>query len=130
MNPEVSQFLDDLHHPMRTEIDHLREILLSAASDLSENIKWNGPNYTHRDEDRITMRVQPITQKQIQLIFHRGAKKQEQPKEKLIEDLSGILVWKENDRAVASFRGLEEIVTHEAELLIIIQNWISASNRI
>lgn len=124
MNPEVSQFLDDLHHPMRTEIDHLREILLSAASDLSENIKWNGPNYTLHDEDRITMRVQPITQKQIQLIFHRGAKKQEQPKEKLIEDLSGILVWKENDRAVASFRGLEEITERKEELKNIVIKWL------
>ncbi len=128
MNPEVSLFLDKINHPLRTEIDKLREIIVSAEQTLAENIKWNGPNYTFHDEDRITMRVQPITQKQIQLIFHRGAKKQEQPKEKLIKDSSGILVWKENDRAIAGFKDLGEIEIKRFALEAIVKLWLKASN--
>jgi uncharacterized protein YdhG (YjbR/CyaY superfamily) len=123
----VTKFLDDQNHPLRKEIDILREIILSANIDLSENIKWNSPNYVFGEEDRITMRIQPITSKQIQLIFHRGAKVKEQPKSKLITDSSGILVWKENDRAIATFKNIQDIETKKTDLLNIINEWITAT---
>ena len=95
LNNKVNTFLDELNHPLRVEIDFLRNIILDSNDKIDENIKWNGPNYTVQNQDRITMRIQPP--KQIQLIFHRGAKKLEQPKEKLINDESNLLIWKEND---------------------------------
>ena len=91
LNSEVTAFLDELSHPLRSEIEQLRNCILNANENLTENIKWNGPNYCFDNEDRITMRVQPPT-KQIQLIFHRGAKKQTQPKDKLISNKSNILI--------------------------------------
>lgn len=127
MNPTVDQFLNELNHPFRNEIDHLRSIILAASPLLSENIKWNGPNYSVEDQDRITMRIHPPKQ-QVQLIFHRGAKKQDQPKERLIADSSGILTWKENDRALATFQSLEAIEKASSELTSIIQSWIQACN--
>jgi hypothetical protein len=128
MNPEVSQFLSNLNHPLKNEIDQLRQIILSAEKSVEENIKWNGPNYTFLGEDRITMRVQPISQKQIQLIFHRGAKKQDQPKDNLIQDSSGILVWKEKDRAIATFKSIEEMENKRIALESIIQLWLKSAN--
>jgi hypothetical protein len=74
LNNQVSLFLDELNHPFRGEIDYLRNSILSAQPELNENIKWNGPNYSIGEEDRVTMRVQPLKM-QVQLIFHRGAKK-------------------------------------------------------
>ena len=94
---------------------------------MTENIKWNGPNYCSDNQDRITMRVQPPA-KQVQLIFHRGAKKQVQPKEKLISNKSKILVRKENDRAIVTFKSLEEIETQIKELTKIITDRIWATN--
>ena len=124
-NSEVTDFLNDLNHPLRKEIESLRTCILSVDCFLTENIKWNGPNYSYNNEDRITMKIQPP--KNIQLIFHRGAKKQEQPAHKLIEDNSGILVWKENDRAVATFKTLSEIEIVKTDLTQIVKKWISAT---
>ncbi|MCB9222577.1 MAG: DUF1801 domain-containing protein [Crocinitomicaceae bacterium] len=126
VNPAVTSFLDALNHPFRKEIEQLRIIILSTNSGLEENIKWNGPNYNIGDQDRITMKIQPP--KQIQLIFHRGAKKQEQPKDKLVQTNSKLLVWKENDRAIASFKNSGEIEQYKSELKEIIEQWINASN--
>jgi hypothetical protein len=125
LNSEVSKFLNDLKHPLRTEIDQLRSIILNSVKGLSENIKWNGPNYSFGTEDRITMRIQPP--KQIQLIFHRGAKKLAQPKDKIINDRSGLLVWKENDRAVATFKNIDDIMESMAGLDNIVKEWIKAT---
>ena len=127
LNNEVSEFLDGLNHPFRAEIEQLRLTILSANSVLKENIKWNGPNYYFDNEDRITMRVQP-PKKQIQLIFHRGVKVKVQPKERLIHDNSGLLVWKENDRAVATFKNMADIERWKQDLIGIVTEWINATS--
>lgn len=125
MNQEVTEFLDGLNHPLRAEIEQLRKLILNAEPTLTENVKWNGPNYCIGDADRITMKIQPP--KQIQLIFHRGVKKLEQPKERLLATNSKLLVWKENDRALASFKNQTEIENTASELRDIIKDWIKVT---
>lgn len=121
----VTLFLDDQNHPLRDDIERLRSILLAVHPGLEENIKWNGPNYCHDGEDRITMRIHPP--KKLQLIFHRGAKKQAQPPTRLVEDRTGLLEWKENDRAVASFKDRADIDRKSAALQDIVKLWIMAT---
>lgn len=125
LNQDVTRFLDELHHPLRPEIEALRLIILEASALLEENIKWNGPNYSVGAEDRITMRIQPP--KQIQLVFHRGAKVKEQPKERLVQDASGLLAWRENDRAIASFKNLEAVEAARETLPAIVREWLVAT---
>lgn len=122
LNNEVTEFLDQLNHPLRIEIEALRDIILNVSDNLTENIKWNGPNYCYEDNDRITMKIQPP--KQIQLIFHRGAKKQEQPKEKIIQSKSKLLLWKGNDRAIITFKNMSEIENGKTDLTSIVNEWI------
>ena len=126
LNIEVTDFLNELNHPFIEEIEQLRNCILSVDKNLTENIKWNGPNYCYDNEDRITMRIQPPT-KQAQLIFHRGAKKQTQPKDKLISNRSKMLVWKENDRAIITFKSMQDIENGKAELTEIVTAWIIAT---
>jgi len=120
----VTKLLDRQEHPLRKEIELLRQIVLESVNGLTENIKWNGPNYCFDNEDRVTMRIQPP--KQIQLIFHRGAKKLAQPKGRLIDD-SGLLVWKENDRAIAGFKSMADIVQAKRDLTDIVKKWVNAA---
>lgn len=122
LNIEVTEFLNEVNHPLRKEIELLREIIINATSGLSENIKWNGPNYCFNEQDRITMRIQPP--KQVQLIFHRGAKKQEQPKNRIIQSKSKLLLWKENDRAIVTFKNITEIENGKNDLISIVNEWI------
>ncbi|MGG7664451.1 DUF1801 domain-containing protein [Dyadobacter sp. BHUBP1] len=125
LNKDVTQFLDELHHPLRQEIEALRLIILDASALLEENIKWNGPNYSVGTEDRITMRIQPP--KQIQLVFHRGAKVKDQPKERIVQDISGLLAWREHDRAIATFKNMEAVEAATQILPGIVREWIAAT---
>lgn len=123
---DVSKFLDELDLPLRKEIDLVRRLILKAGPDLAENVKWNGPNFTHQGEDRITMRIHPPTQ--IQLIFHRGAAVLQPPASPIISDPSGMLVWKANDRAVATLRTESDIAKRRAALIRIVNAWIEATS--
>lgn len=122
-NPDVTHFLDRLDHPLRKEIESLRSIILETDGGIGEYIKWNGPNYSFAGEDRITMKIQPP--KQIQLIFHRGAKKLKQPSERLTNDPYGLLDWRENDRAIVGFRSEAEITLHREKLKELISLWLN-----
>lgn len=127
LSKEVTAFVDALNHPLRKEIEQLRIAVLSANERLTENIKWNGPNYCFNNEDIITMKIQPLTTKQILLIFHRGAKKQAQPATRLIEENTKLLMWKENDRAIATFKSMTDIENAKKNLVEIVQKWIDAT---
>lgn len=126
LSAELTGFLDAQNHPLRMEIEQLRFLILSAETGLTESIKWNGPSYSFAGEDRISMRINPP--KQLQLIFHRGAKVKPQPKEKLIQDDFKLLVWKENDRAVATLKNREELENNADNLKAIIKAWIIAAS--
>lgn len=121
-NTEVTKFLDQQNHPLRDEIEQLRKIILTAIEGLKENIKWNGPNYCFQEEDRITMKIQPP--KQLQLIFHCGVKVKMPPKEKLIRNDHGLLIWKGNDRAVATFKNMADIHRDKLHVGEIVKEWI------
>lgn len=121
----VATFLQQLEHPLKKEIETLREIILQSDKKLTEHIKWNAPSFCMDGEDRVTMKIMPP--KNIQLVFHRGAKVKEQPKTRLIEDASGLLKWPANDRAVATFTTMEEIRSKEKLLTGIIRQWITAA---
>jgi hypothetical protein len=128
LNTEVSAFLDELRHPYRNEIEQLRTIVLNANKFLAENVKWNSPNYSLGQQDLITIRVMPIATK-LQVILHRGAKKIEQPKEKLITTNSKLLVWKENDRAVVTFNSMDQIINNKTDFSNLICEWVKACIR-
>jgi hypothetical protein len=122
---EVTHFMAALEHPFKAEIEQMRQIILAANKDLTENIKWNAPSFCLNGDDRITMRINPP--KQLQLIFHRGAKVLDMPKEALIKDNSGILSWKTNDRAVATFLNRTDIEAKSEALVLIINDWLKAA---
>ena len=49
------------------------------------------------------------------------------PNAKLIEINSKLLIWKENDRAIATFKNLQDIDNGKAELINIVKEWINAT---
>ncbi len=123
---EVTQYLKTLEHPLKKEIQALRKIILASHPSLEENIKWNGPNFHVKGEDRITMRIHPP--KQVQLIFHRGAKPLPAPPKRLIQDDAGMLEWKSNDRAVMTFKTERDIQSKKEVLMEIVNRWIAATS--
>ncbi len=125
LNSDVTEFLEVLNHPFRKEIEVLRNFILSTNINLTENIKWNGPNYCIKDEDRITMRIQP-PKKQVQLIFHRGAKMKDNANF-VFEDPSGLMHWITKDRATVTFTSMNDIDVHEKAFAKLIKEWLIAT---
>lgn len=124
LNADVSALVDALKHPMAKEITALRKLVLSAHPGLAENVKWNSPNFAVGEEDRITLRIQPI--KHIQVVFHHGARSGT-VKTKPIADASGLLSWKGTERAVLEIPTPAELKKHRGEITALVKNWVDAT---
>lgn len=121
----VKDFLNNLQHPLKPVILEVRKIILDSNQELTEHIKWNAPSFCFNGEDKVTMKLFPP--KNIQVIFHRGVKVKQQPKDKLIQDNTGILKWSSNDRAVATFIDIEDVKLKSSKLSEIVIRWIEAT---
>jgi uncharacterized protein YdhG (YjbR/CyaY superfamily) len=123
LNIEVTELLNNLNLPLRDAIELLRNIITNVNTEVKENIKWNSPNYNLNGNDLITLKVQPNKTK-IQIIFHRGAKVKVQPEDKIIAKNSDFLTWKSNDRAIATFTDILEIIENQDLIIGWITTWL------
>lgn len=96
----VDQFMDELDHPRRAEIDRLRLALLAAHPELTEHIKWNAPSFVAGGVDRVTFRLQPRTK--LQLILHRGPKVRADAEFFAFRDDTDLIRWAAPDRGVVT----------------------------
>jgi hypothetical protein len=126
LNQEVSTFLNELNHPLREEIELLRNIILNSNKTLTENIKWNAPNYAVGENDRVTLKINPP--KNILIILHRGAKVQAMPTQKLVDYTCKVLSWKTNDRAIITLNNKQDIITYQNDVVTIVNLWLEATS--
>jgi len=124
----VEQFINTLEHPLKNELLQLRAYITLSFPELNEIIKWNAPSYQYRNIDFLTFKLFPP--KNIQLIFHRGAKIKGQPDSTFITDTTGKLQWPAKDRAMATFSSSEDIQNQQEQLKHWIEQWIIQLNLI
>jgi hypothetical protein len=122
---DVDDFLRELDHARRPEVEHLRQAILAAAPELTERIKWNAPSFCVDGDDRVTFRLRPGDR--VELIFHRGAKKRSDSDAFAFEDATGLLTWLAPDRGVVAFP--DAAATHDATGSVqeLVTAWIAAT---
>ena len=117
---QVVEFMNNLEHPLKEEIEEVRKIILSTDDKITEHIKWNAPSFCYEGEDRVTFNLHG--KGFIRLVFHCGAKvKDRKTSEPLIVDTSGILEWKAADRAMMKFN---DVKAKEEKLREVIRKWL------
>jgi hypothetical protein len=123
-NETVTDFLEDLDHPMKAGIMQLREAILAANDQITEHIKWKAPSFRYGGDDRVTFNLRP--RDRIMLVFHRGAKKR--PDDGFdVTDPTGLLTWAAPDRATLTLHSLDEVRAHQEEIVKLVNAWMEAT---
>jgi uncharacterized protein YdhG (YjbR/CyaY superfamily) len=112
---QVAQYMAALEHPMKAEMEALREIIKGANAKISERIKWNAPSYYYR-EDIVTFGPPARKPDEILLVFHHPA---------VVKISSDLLQGDYKDRRLATFKSMAEVVANREEVPRVI-NWIIA----
>lgn len=125
---QVSLFLQNCEHPLKTAMSLLRELILSSQKGITEHIKWNGPSFCYGGDDRITFNLH--RNDHILIVFHCGVKakgKETKGAPPLFKDSTGLLEWLSDQRAVSRFFSEEEVAENKNKIKKLVKDWLKAT---
>jgi len=122
---DPTAYLTQLEHPLKAVVGALRTVILEAAPEIGEQIKWNSLSYYFTGEMEIfeaktyqrDLVVLNLNNKEyVLLIFPNGAS---------ITDTSGLLEGCYPDgRRMSKFASISEVEARKADLQQIVKNWL------
>ena len=119
----VNDFLRQLDHPFKAEIEVIRRIVLGSHSSVAEGIKWNAPSF-RTTEYFATTNLR--TKDGIGIVLHLGAKVRETAVSGIvIDDPAGLLKWLAKDRATIVFADANDIAAKRTSFTNILRQWIA-----
>ena len=122
----VEQYLDDLAHPLKPEVEALRRIILKSDPRITEGIKWNAPSFCSND----WFATFDLRSKEwVQIVFYRGAKVKAPRNSRYVNDASNILKWITNDRCTARFVSEKDVKSKAAALAKVVAEWVENLSR-
>ncbi|AUX48223.1 uncharacterized protein SOCE26_097540 [Sorangium cellulosum] len=123
-HPDVIEFLRALDHPMKREIEAVRQIILGVSPEIHEEIKWNAPSFRTTDHFA-TFNLR--TKEHVRLILHRGVKVKDTATKGLeIADPAGLLEWLAKDRCLVTLGDGKDIEAKRAALEAVLRAWIAS----
>jgi hypothetical protein len=116
-NPQVDQFMAKLDHPLKEELQRVREIILGADDKMTEVIKWGGPTFVYKGN---LATLTPRSKRFVNLFFQTGA---------VIPDGHGILEGDAKEVRVARFHDMKDIDKKEKALKSVVREWIRLKDK-
>src|SRR5262249_10496246 len=117
-------FLNDLDHPLKPEIEAVRQIILGVSPEIREGIKWNAPSFRTADYFATLNLRAKDAKDHVWLILHMSAKAKDNTKGMRITDPAGLPQWLAKDRCLVTFKDAKDIQAKRAALEAIVREWI------
>lgn len=95
---KVDEFLRELNHPLKAEVEAVRSIIKGVNKDIAEEIKWKAPSFNYKGEYLVTFNLWET--KRIHLVFHNS---------RISKVKSPILEGNYADRRMAYFADMKDI---------------------
>lgn len=112
-NEKITEFMANLTHPLKQEMEEVIEIILNANSKVEGHIKWGGPSFSFNG-DMAT--INPKITKYVMVIFHKAA---------LLEDDFNFLEAQTKGKAYAKFYCMDDVNKHRKDLEQAVNAWVT-----
>jgi Domain of unknown function (DU1801) len=118
----VDEFMSQLDHPFKSEIQAIRTAILAVSSAVTEGIKWNAPSYRTTEYFATTN----LREKNgVGIILHLGAKVRDLGPEGIsIQDSDGLLKWLAKDRAMVVFKDMSDFNAKKLAFTKVLKQWL------
>jgi hypothetical protein len=100
----VDGYMDRLDHPLKAEVQAVRDIIKGVDSRITEQVKWNAPSFSYKDYIA-TFNLR--TDKHVHLIFHNP---------KIASIQSDILEGDYPDRRMTYFTDMQDVEDKRPEV--------------
>ena len=95
---KVDEFLENLSHPLKAEIEAVRSIIKGVNKDINEEIKWKAPSFNYKGEYLVTFNLRD--ENRIHLVFHNP---------QISNVMSKLLEGNYRDRRMAYFADMKDV---------------------
>ena len=65
---KIDEFMENLDHPLKAEVQAVRDIIKKVNKDITEEIKWKAPSFSYNGEYLVTFNL--WERAHIHLVFH------------------------------------------------------------
>ncbi|MCF2492545.1 DUF1801 domain-containing protein [Dyadobacter chenhuakuii] len=108
---QVEAYMEQLEHPLKAEIEVVRNIIKNADPEIKERIKWNAPSY-YTSADLLTFNHR--LQTKVHLIFHHIA---------IVQIKSALLEGDYKDRRMMYFTDMADVEAKKGDLEEILKTY-------
>jgi uncharacterized protein YdeI (YjbR/CyaY-like superfamily) len=109
---KVDEFLRQLKHPLKAEMEAVRKIICGASLRIEEDVKWGGPSFDYKEP---MATFSPRVTDCVAVIFHQGER---------LQDKTGLLEPATKGKAYAKFRTMAEVKANKAKLESVVKAWV------
>lgn len=114
---EVNEFMENLDHPFKAEVQAVREIILNVNNQITEEVKWKAPSFSYKGY-MVTFNL--WAKQHVHLVFHNGA---------ILDHSSGLLEGSYPDRRMVYFTSMEDVMTKKSALEGLIREWVEVMDK-
>lgn len=109
---QVDEYMAQLDHPLKAEVQALRDLIKGVNPNITEEVKWVAPSFSYKGY-LATFNLR--ARQHVHLIFHNGA---------ILGDTSGLFQGDYKDRRMAYFTDMADVRAKQAALVKNIRTWI------
>ena len=102
---KVDEFLENLSHPLKAEVEAVRSIIKGVNKDINEEIKWKAPSFNYKGEYLVTFNLRD--EKRVHLVFHNPM---------ISKVKSKLLEGDYTDRRMAYFADMQDVMAKKSDL--------------
>jgi hypothetical protein len=110
--PAVDTFMQALDHPLKAEVQVVRDIIKGVHPDITEQVKWAAPSFSYKGY-LVTFNLRMTDR--VHLVFHDAA---------ILNNDSGLLEGDYPDRRMMYLLSMEDVKAKQPALESIIREWI------
>lgn len=110
---DVDEFMGGLDHPLKAEVQAVREIIQGVSPAITEEIKWNAPTFSYQGY-LVTFNLHATDR--VHLVFHNGV---------ILPDPTGLLEGDYKDRRMAYLQDMDDVEAKKAALQDVVRSWIT-----
>lgn len=114
---KVNHFMEQLEHPLKAEVQAVREIILGVDKNITEEIKWKAPSFSYKGY-LVTFNL--WARERVHLVFHNGV---------ILNDGNNLLEGDYPDRRMMYFSDMEDIKSKRAVLEGLVRQWIALMDK-
>lgn len=112
---EVDAYMVKLEHPLKAEVQAVREIIKGVNPGITEQIKWNAPSFSYRGEYLVTFNLRSANR--VRLVWHNPA---------VANIKSELLEGDYKDRRMSYLASMADVKSMQMELVRVVQELVAA----